>query len=184
MIKVIISGGPCTGKTTLIEGLRDDLSSVHFIEEPATLVIESEKEKEKLIEGYTGKFPWNNYRGFGPLVIQKSVELENPTYKNKKISIQDRSLIDTIAYARLNNCQHLIPIVHELIEQAGYNTAFICEPLNFYNQTENRAETKDGALNTHKEICRAYQESRLKVHYLPQVDLESRLSLVKNILKL
>jgi predicted ATPase len=184
MTKAIITGGPGTGKTTLLDGLKCNVSHIYFIEEPATLVINSEREKEIALEGYIGKFPWNNYAEFGPLVIEQSLKLESQIPANKEISIQDRSLIDTVAYARINKCDNLLSRLYELIPQAGYDRVFICEPLESYEQTANRAETREEALNTHEKICQAYKEAHLNVNYLPPVDVEARISLVKNLLKI
>ena len=74
MEKIVITGAPNTGKTTLLGALKYRYPDYIYIPEAAMLVIEDEYQKEKSEDDYVGTFPWNNYAGFGPKVIAKSIQ--------------------------------------------------------------------------------------------------------------
>lgn len=103
MIKIPISGGPHTGKTTLLEALRHEFPDAYFVPEPATEVIEHELALHNSNPDYIPNVPWIDYKKFGPVVGERSVELEALIPTTARVAFQDRSLFDTIGYARLNN---------------------------------------------------------------------------------
>lgn len=182
MRKIIISGGPHTGKTTLLNKLKERHPYIHYVSESATNVIEKEKRKELEDSNYVGKFPWNNYPEFGKLVIQESLILESEIPQETKIVILDRSLIDTLAYARLENCDFLIPSVKSLIESANYDTVLFCDFVGEYSATDIRHEDEEKARKTHNYLLRAYDESDLKLVHIPSVSVEDRVGLVSKLL--
>ena len=91
------------------------------------LVIEDEYQKEKSEDDYVGTFPWNNYAGFGPKVIAKSIQSEKELSSATGLAVLDRSLIDAVAYARIKDCKHLLPDLYDQIKTAQYRKAFFCE---------------------------------------------------------
>ncbi len=104
MKKIPISGGPHTGKTTLFEALKKEFPKAYFVPEPAEIVIQRQRDKQKLDSNYKGIFPVTNYQAFMPLVIEESLKLEAIIPLETKIVFQDRCLIDNIGYACLNQC--------------------------------------------------------------------------------
>lgn len=178
MRKVILSGGPHTGKTTLMNGLRRELTTgVHFVPEPAEILITEELEKEARQPGYNGVFPTTRYSEFVSLVIAKSVELEESIPSGTRTAILDRSLIDNIGYARLNGQEQLVPDILRLVTEAQYSTALICDFVGEYTQTAVRPESWEFAQAIHEHLLDAYYEAGIKVVHLPAVDVESRLVL-------
>lgn len=176
MNKVIITGGPHTGKTTLLYALKAKHSDYVYIAEPATLVIEAEHQREKSEAGYVGTFPWNNYAVFGPKVIAKSLELDQLT-SDSDLIVLDRSLIDTVAYARLNNCEHLLPNLYKHIESAKYSKAFLCDFVGSYQSNHIRSESFEEAQITQGAIKKAYGESSIQVVSMPAIPVEERIAL-------
>ncbi len=175
MHKVIITGGPHTGKTTLLDALKIKHPNYIYIPEPATLVIEAEYEKEKSEKDYVGTFPWNNYAEFGPKVITKSLVLEKAVESETGLIVLDRSLIDTIAYARLNDCKHLLPDLYHKIQSAGYQKAFLCDFVGSYQSNHIRTESFEEAQKTQQAIRRAYEKSGVPIINLPAVSVEERI---------
>ena len=178
MRKIPISGGPHSGKTTLIEALRTEFPDAYFVPEPAETVITRELAKEKLDANYTPVVPWIDYKLFGPVVADESESLEGQIPDGAELVFQDRSLIDTIAYSRLNGFEEFIPEVERRIAVAKYAFALFCEPVGTYTATEIRRETAEEARMTHDYLAQAYDGSGIQVVHLPAVSVENRLAIV------
>jgi len=183
MEKIIITGAPHTGKTTLLDALKSRHQNYSYVPESATLVIEAEHQKEKLENGYTGTFPWNNYSAFGPKVIAKSIELEKELRSSSELAILDRSLIDTIAYARLNDCEHLLPELYPHIEAAHYQKAFFCDFVGTYQSDHIRSESFEEAQITQQALKTAYDEADIQVIEMPAVSVEERIQILEKALE-
>ncbi len=181
--KIPISGGPHTGKTTLLEALRVQFPDAHFVPEPATNVITRELETERANPSHKPRVPWVDYRQFGPLVAEESEVLESDIPEAATIAFQDRSLIDTIAYSRLNNFDEFVPEVSRRVAIARYSFALICQPVGEYTTTTVRRETQDEALQTHLEIERAYNESGIEVISIPAISTNERVALITEVLQ-
>ena len=178
MRKMILSGGPHTGKTTLMNGLRRELTTgVHFVPEPAEILITEELEKEARQPGYRGVFPTTRYADFVGMVVAKSVELEKAIPPGVDTAILDRSLIDNIGYARLNGQEHLVPAIQRMVVAAQYSTVLICDFVGEYTQTAVRPESWEFAQSIHEHLLEAYNEADITVVHLPAMDVESRLAL-------
>lgn len=180
MRKIPISGGPHSGKTTLLEALRGEFEGAYFVAEPAERVITRELGKQAEDATYTPNVPWIDYSKFGPEVADESVSLEADTPDSADLVFQDRSLIDTIAYCRLNGFDSFIPEVERRIKVARYSLALFCEPVGTYTATEVRRETAEEAQRTHDFLAEAYDHSGITVIHLPAVPVPERLSIVRN----
>lgn len=181
--KIPISGGPHTGKTTLLEALRDKFPTAYFVPEPATAVIDRELAIEQNNPGYIPRVPWIDYSQFGPLVADESEALEMRIPTTAAVAFQDRSLVDTIAYCRINDFEDFIPEVRGRIALARYSFALICQPVGLYTATDIRRESQDEALATHAEIQRAYGEFGLEVISIPAIPIEERVDLISEVLE-
>lgn len=185
MRKIPISGGPHTGKTTLLNALKLEYPEACFVEEPAERVIAAELKREEEGQSYQGTFPWNNYPAFARLVVDESLTLEAAIPPDADIVFQDRSLVDNIGYGRLNGYEDLIEEVELHTRLARYAFALFCEPVGTYTQTVVRRETLEEAQTTHQHLSVAYRESGLSVVHLPAVstevavNTEARLAIVR-----
>lgn len=101
MQKIPISGGPCTGKTTLIDALSEEFPDAHFVSEPAERVIRREVDAHIADPLHAPVFPMTDYLSFLPLVVAESEELEAAIPHSAELVFQDRSLIDNLGYAAL-----------------------------------------------------------------------------------
>jgi predicted ATPase len=183
MRKIIISGGPHTGKSTLLKALKDKFPEAYFVSEPAESLLTRELIKQARNQDYTPVAPWINYAKFGPAVTQESIALESKIPSNSKIVFQDRSLIDTIGYCRLNHFDKFIIEVQKLITKANYNLAFFCDPVGEYESNDIRRESFDEAKKTHEVLLKAYMESGISLIRLPPVSVRRRVQIVqKNLL--
>ncbi|MBW3011717.1 ATP-binding protein [Candidatus Woesearchaeota archaeon] len=166
MKKYIITGGPCTGKTTILNALKEKGYST--VPEAARILI---KEQQK----NGGIFPWNNLEKFKELVIEKQLELESQAEPN---AFLDRSLIDLLAY-----CPHVENRIRALVKESNYTTAFLLEPLQFYEQDEQRKETKEQARAFHEKTYAAYQKLHIPVIRVPNIGIHERVGFILNHIK-
>lgn len=176
--KIPVSGGPHSGKTTLLEALKAEYPDAYFVPEPATEVIEHELGMQTVDDGHIPNVPWIDYTRFGPAVADKSEELEAAIPPGTEIAFQDRSLIDTIAYAELNDFGIFVSEVRRRIVVANYAFALFCSPVGEYATTHIRRETTTEAARTHEYLRDAYRESGIPVIELPAVSVAARIAMV------
>jgi predicted ATPase len=179
MRKIIISGGPHSGKTTLFESLRSIYTDAWFVEEPAARVIRRELTKAKENPTYRPIVPWIDYSLFGPIVVAESIALENKIPPATHLAFLDRSLIDGIAYSRLKDCAFLISDIQRRIRAAEYTLAFFCEQVGDHTQTDIRRETADEARRTRDYLAEAYAEADIPVVHLPATSVKERIDTVR-----
>jgi predicted ATPase len=179
MVKIPISGGPHSGKTTLLGALKREFPNAYYVPEPAERVIRRELTKQGIMSEYVPRVPWLDYATFGPEVADESITLENEIPPKATIVFQDRSLIDTIGYARLNGFDSFIPTVDRYVRAAKYSFALFCEPVGTYKVTDVRRETPEEAELTHNYLAQAYEQSAIPVIHLPAISTEQRIAVIR-----
>lgn len=177
MRKIVISGGPHTGKTSLVNALSEKYPEYNYTPEPASSVLE----ELALQEGSYWRDIFNSPLRFCTACMWKSLQLEKAINTEREISFQDRSLVDTIAYSRRDNCAELVPIVKSLAENALYDMVLFCEPVG---EISDRIETDREAQVTHQLLRSAYEEMDIPVMGIPAISLEDRVQLVERELLL
>lgn len=95
---VVITGAPITGKTTVVESLRDN-PDVAVIEEAATWLLENEY--PPISEDNPWTYEWQ--LGLVTRVIQRTIEREDEVQERaaaegKKLIVQDRGILDTAPF--------------------------------------------------------------------------------------
>lgn len=176
--KVVLSGGPHTGKTTLLGELRHEMpAGTYFVPEPAEILIQEELAKEAA-GGSAAILPTTRYSEFVGLVIAKSLDLEQEIPEGTTTAVLDRSLIDNVGYARLNGHDHLVPSIQRHVRAAGYTAALLCDFVGTYRQTAVRAITEAEAHEIHAHVIAAYQESGIPIVNVPPLPLADRVAFV------
>lgn len=178
MQKVVISGGPSTGKSTIFEALRSVYPDAYFVEEAAEIVIQTELDKKIIDTNYEPIMPVSDYRNFAPLVINQQISLEKNIPSDAKLVFMDRGIIDNLGYLAYNKIDEHTSLVHQHAESAAYTIAFFCEWLNKFEQTSIRRESPEQGLAIHKHLEDAYQSVDIPLIYLPPVSVEERLSII------
>lgn len=175
MNKVVISGGPHTGKTTLINSLAEKYPEFQYLPEPATVVLGEAQEKDELRWRELFDYPLE----FCTRCMHQSLKSERTINLDIEFVFLDRSLVDTIAYSRRDHCEELVPQVKALALQAMYDIVLFCEPVG---SISNRIENKEMADHTDRLLKEAYEEAGVTLFPIPAVDVPSRVKLVENIL--
>jgi predicted ATPase len=172
---VIISGGPGSGKTTLINEL-ENRGYKTFGEVPRQLIVRF------LIEDQA-RLPWNDLKSFAELCLYEMKRQKRET-KQSPVSFADRAIADILAYMKIGN----LPIPDEYKEEAktGYNrNVFLLMPQSdFYVQDEVRPHSFSEALEIHHEINNIYNSLGFSVHLISRLSLEDQISFITRTLGL
>lgn len=180
MLTIILSGGPCTGKSTTFEMLRGEYPDAHFVGEAAEQVIRSELEKQLDDAAYVPALPATNYNAFAPLVIDQQRRDEANIPADADLVFMDRCIVDNLGYlARLGIVEH-VEDVSQHLRASKYTLAFFCDWLGKFEQTEIRRETAEEGLEIHRHLQTAYYNSGLPVVKLPAVSVEERLAIIRH----
>lgn len=184
MNKIPISGGPHTGKSTLIEALQARFPHAYFLPEPSTKITARELMRQEEDPSYSPLTPWSNVDQFDSTVIEEYVTQEAGLPDEDGLAFQDRSLWDSKAYCKLAGSEHLIPNIERRARAANYTFALFCEPVGIYTQTAIRRESPELALVRHEALRAAYASSGIEIVTLPTVSVEERLAIVEQRLLL
>lgn len=165
MIKrVVITGGPGSGKTALIESLKSEGYSC--FDEVSRAIIQQE----------------NIQTSFKDFDFESAVfkqRLEDFKTAQDGLSFYDRSLVDGLAYMQLNQVK--IPEhFQQMIQEHKYHTeVFIAPPWeSIYQKDEERLEDYSEAICIYQELRKVYQANGYHLLELPKVSIEERLAFV------
>jgi len=167
--KCIITGGPGTGKTTLIQELKRRQYQV--VEEIATIIIKRELEAGR-------EHPTIDRDKFEQEIMNEQLSAEL-SLNSRKISFLDRGVVDGLIYYELDGLE----VPQALVDHANtahYDAVFFLDYLEFYEQTEVRTEPFDVAMKNHKLLKRTYEDFGYadKIIDVPALEIEKRVDFV------
>lgn len=169
----VITGGPCAGKTTLINYLRS--KGFYTVDEAARLVVEKgifskedfvNKEKRKELQ---------------EVVLNLQIYLEENIPDNT-IAFLDRGAIDGVAYlwiVGLNPSEKCI----EICKKRNYKAVFILEQLEYYFTDNVRYESYEEGREIHKLIIKAYEQFGYRPYFIKRDTVENRAEEILKIVK-
>ncbi len=162
-----ISGGPCTGKTAVINQLQKQ--GYEIIPEVARQIA-AEKFAGKSVKEIDRKL-------FQDEIFKMQKKLfEGPNSKDGCV-FSDRGFGDTLAYYLLNGL--ITPQnFFEYAEKFNCAKVFILEPLNFYKKDALRQESPEERKRIHKEIIKTYSDLGYDMISVPFMSVEKRAEFV------
>ena len=167
----VITGGPCSGKSTLVDLLRDEGFSVS--DESARIIIQEQKFLPKPI------LPNTDFYGFQDLIMQRQEPMEQ---KLPRGSFLDRSLIDCLAYHVAfshSPSDVLLEKVAHAVSQGRYRRIFFLEKVPYHTDGE-RFEDHKTAQRIHDAIKITYETFNIPIIGVPDFGCpKQRLDLVK-----
>ena len=170
MIRVVITGGPATGKTSLIKAFHN--SGYETFDEVARKIIQ-----EQLILK-TNKVPWDDIVGFSKLVLLGQVQDFNSA--NADLVFYDRGIPDIIGY--INHGRKKLFENLKISNQSNrYDHVFILPPWEEIYTTDNeRRENFEESKIIYNEIEKAYISSGYHPVRVPLDSIDNRIKFILN----
>lgn len=168
----VISGGPGTGKTSVINELGKEFQ---ILSESAREI----GEKDPKFQGKSIKE--TNQQEFQDALFEfdkKQIDKINKK-GGDKIVFADRGLGDTIAYCKVRNLKK--PFwVGDYVRKFRYAGIFILDFLDNYVRDTLRQESKEEQEKIHEEIIKTYEDLGYKIIFVPFMSIKDRVSFIKS----
>lgn len=166
--RYIITGGPGSGKSTLIEYL-ENISYKCYKETSREII----KEQNNINGNLT---PWKDLAGFGEACyLRMKCDLEEV---NKEITFFDRGLPDIIAYLQFGKLE--VPKKYFFEHKNYNNTVFICPPWSeIYINDAERPESFSHSEKMYEEIKIVYLSLNCTLVELPKLSVEKRVEYIE-----
>jgi predicted ATPase len=166
----IITGAPGTGKSTIIDALRQT-GHVCF-DEIARKIIAQE-----LRQG-TNRLPWMDIRSFSEMVLEDMLS-QKPEVLNEPLSFLDRGIPDIIGYF---NYAKITPATHyfDALKDYPYQNKVFFTPLweEIYVTDSERLETTYEAKKISEALFNTYTSLGFNVVEIPKASIKQRLKFI------
>lgn len=164
----MLTGGPCSGKTTTIDELAK--RGYPVLAEPARLVIDQQLATGKTIGEIVGD------DDFLASIVRYGAAQERALSK-EEVWFLDRATPDSIAYHRKFG-KELAPVLVEALEEIKYRKVFLLSMIDAYENDAARYESPEEAQELHEGIRRAYQELGYEVIDVPVIPVSERVDYI------
>ncbi len=165
--KYVLTGAPCTGKTTLLNFL--STKGYQVVQEASTIIMKEEKEKGN-------PRPWDDLMYFQNRLLEKQLELESKLDLLPQAFV-DRGIVDGIAYCKLFK-SNPPPILIEKIKQNRYAGIFMLDFLPFYTTDSVRFESYKVVRKIQILLKEAYESFGYHVINVPNFEIGIRAEFV------
>jgi len=168
--KFVITGGPCSGKTSTINYLKKQGYLV--FQEAAREILQKFKKDSK---------------GIDRDILQREIfklqekHIKRAQDSNRKIAFFDRGVGDTLAYYLFSG----LNIPADLLKKARrikYSRIFFLKPLNFYKKDEIRKEEKDEQEKISRFILKVYFQLDYNPIKVPFMTIKQRTDFIKKFI--
>lgn len=172
--RVIITGGPGSGKSSLISELQS--IGQNCFEEVSRQVIQDQQAKGGSL------LPWKDLIGFAALNIEKMIQ--HYVKGEGGVSFFDRGLPDIPAYFKFNQ-QALPPSFSKSIQSYRYcSTVFICPPWEeIYVNDAERPESFQDSCKIYQHLMQSYQNHGYQLVQVPCNTLQKRVEFILSNVK-
>jgi len=162
-MRVVVTGGPSVGKTTIIALLSE--RGFQVVEEQATRIIKE------------GKFlPWIDRKIFQTEVLRCQLRAEAALADSARPVFLDRGLFDGEAYYIYDRLE--IPPVFASLDASVYDLAFLIEELPFFEANDVRRENIEFTREISRILEGCYRSRNVPVVRVPALPPEERVDFV------
>lgn len=169
----VITGGPGSGKTSLIEALAANGCAV--FEEVSRRIIRQQAQLPN------GVLPWHNLLQFATLALEAMQQQYNQATQLQHPVFFDRAIPDIAGYiacAQLPSSSN----IRQALETCIYaSPVFICPPWpDIYINDPERPQTYEDAVNLYNHIKHAYRQVGYNVIEVPKTPVAARVTFILN----
>lgn len=166
----IITGAPGTGKSTIIESLKD--LGLPVFEEIARKVIAQEVTKG------TDHLPWANVEEFSKIVLSQMLA-QKEQHENLSKSFLDRGIPDIIGYLHHSD-KTPDPMYEAYLKEFNYNKKVFFTPIweEIYRNDNERIETISQAHQISDTLYNTYQSLGFNIILVPKISIKERVDFI------
>lgn len=175
--RIVITGGPGAGKTTLIERLAR--AGYAHIPETGRAIIREQTETGGVC------LPWSDRQAYARLMFDTDMDKYDAAPREGRIAFYDRGLVDVIGYLRVEGMP--VPEKYDLAaRQRRYHETVFLAPFwpDIYGIDAQRRQSPQVAESTCKIMRETYRKYGYDIVDLPLADVESRLRFIESALAL
>lgn len=175
---VVITGGPGSGKTTLIDHLHQ--SGYDFSPDVARSVIDEQ------IERGGNALPWEDNEAYAGLFARRSIRAWQAGMEcHPRPVFCDRALPDVLAHRRFTGLPDDQGLTGAIRTYRYHRTAFVLPPWSeIYKSGQDRTQSFADAVRTYVVLCRTYHECGYELVELRKGPVEHRAAQILSRLKL
>jgi predicted ATPase len=174
--KIIFTGPPHSGKTTLLGGLAERFGDgIHITPEPAGSVISR-------YQPLNGNF-WTDVVtspcDFSEMCIDEAMGIEQAIPSDTSMVLMDRSIVDAIAYMQRDGCTRRVDEAARFARAAMYDMVLFCEPVGTFGD---RPETEAEAAIITSHLQDTYRTFGIESATIPALPLDERIEFAADLL--
>jgi len=171
MARSVITGGPCSGKTTVIEYLAQ--RGIPVVRETMSYVLPQQRALEAAFPG-TAILPEREPRAFRKLVIETQLRLEEESPPD---AICDVGILENAVYWALHH-QEPLPELEQCLQRGRYARVFLFAPMPTYERNGIRFEDAQQANIASERIERLYRRLGYPIIRVPVLPVKERAEMV------
>ncbi|MCY4044141.1 MAG: AAA family ATPase [Cellvibrionales bacterium] len=173
---IIFSGGPGSGKTTLINQLK--ASGFRTKSESGRQIV-----KESMAAG-SDFFPWKNKQGFADQLFVAEKQALDKFKNQKSLIFWDRSIIDTYGYHQMESLRIPCSLLQICKDTRFNKKVFIFPPWEaIYENDSERKQSFKEAVRTYETMVDCYTKFGYDLIEMPLKSVEYRLQFVMDNLQ-
>ena len=170
-MRVVITGGPGTGKTSIIESL--EKMNFNVFNESSREV--TKKYKNNNSEQY---FLSNPIEFSNILMNKRKKQFEEGSKNKNDYFFYDRGIPDVLAYLNFKKIEYKSSMMKEILK-FNYDTIFIAEPWEaIYANDSERYETYNELLEIDFHIKKIYKQLGYNIIFLPKKSVKDRVTFI------
>lgn len=145
MKKYVVTGGPCSGKTTILNSINS--LGFHILPESSRIVMEK-----------YNIHPKKDFNNFQRILMIEQMGMEiNLSNLDVDVAFLDRSILDNYAYANFGNVT-CSPEIEDFVRNTDYSKIFLLDITPEYKKDDQRWESQYMAKTIHNKIHNTYNE--------------------------
>lgn len=168
---IILTGGPGSGKTTIINALAR--KGYKCIAETGRKIIQ-----EEVLNGGLAT-PWDNPKAYADKMLHYAIKDYTTMQNETSLIFFDRGIPDVLGYVNLVKIEQT-PALLEAIKEFRYNpVVYILPPWEEIYQTDTeRKQDFEEAIATYKEMLKVYHNNEYTVVEVPYISVDERVQFI------